>query len=76
MARHNVTFTLPERGLGNSDVEFVVRGDEVRLGTLKVSKGALVWSPANKKRGYELGWAEFDRVMQERGRRERARGAR
>lgn len=73
MARHNVTFTLPERRLGNSDIEFIVRSDEVRLGTLKVSKGALVWSPANKKRGFELGWAEFDRVMQERGRRERAR---
>ena len=76
MARHSVTFTLPERRLGNSDIEFIVRSDDVRLGTLKVSKGALVWSPANKKRGYELGWTDFDRVMQERGRRERPRGVR
>jgi hypothetical protein len=72
MATHLVRFTLPERTLGNSDVAFTVFTDGERLGKLKVSKGALVWSPANKKRGYELGWSAFDRMMQEQGHKERA----
>jgi len=68
-----VRFRVPERKLGNSDIEFVVQSDDVRLGLLKVSKGALVWCPANKKRCYELGWASFDRLMREFGHKERAR---
>lgn len=71
MARHDVRFTIPERRLGNADIEFTVYSNDDRLGVLKVSKGALVWSPVNKKRGYVLGWDAFDRAMQERGRRER-----
>ena len=70
MATHRVTFTLPERTLGNSDIEFTVQSDDVRLGILKVSKGALLWRPANKKRGYIVGWDAFDRLAREHGRRE------
>ncbi len=73
MARHDVRFTIPERRLGNADIEFTVYSDNERLGMLKLSKGAVVWSPANKKRGYVLGWDAFDRVMRDSGRRERAR---
>lgn len=72
MAKHDVRFTLPERRLGNSDIEFVVHSDDVRLGLLKVSKGALVWRPANKKLGYLIGWDAFDRFARDVGRRERA----
>jgi hypothetical protein len=70
MPRHDVTFTLPERRLGNSDAIFTVQSDDMRLGTLKVSKGALVWCPANKKRGFYLRWDDFDRVMRRDGHRE------
>lgn len=73
MARHDVRFTIPERTLGNADIEFAVYSDEERLGVLKVSKGALVWRPANKKLGYVVGWGAFDRIMRENGRRERVR---
>lgn len=73
MARHDVRFTIPERKLGNSDIEFVVHSDDERLGLLKVSKGAVVWRPAFKKRGFAIGWSAFDRVMREQGRRERLR---
>ena len=72
MAKHRVTFTLPERTLGNSDIEFTVQSDDARLGILKVSKGALLWRPANKKRGYVVGWDAFDRLAREYGRREPA----
>ena len=75
MARHDVRFTIPERRLGNSDIEFTVYSDDVRLGVLKVSKGALVWRSANKKRGHMLAWDAFDRIAQEFGRREPLRSA-
>jgi hypothetical protein len=73
MPRHDVRFTLPERRLGNSDIEFTVFSDDERLGVLKVSKGALVWRHANKKLGRVMDWDAFDRVMQREGRRERLR---
>lgn len=75
MPRHDVRFTLPERRLGNSDIEFTVQQDDARLGLLKVSKGALVWCPANKKRGYVMGWQLLDRLMREHGYREPLRRA-
>jgi hypothetical protein len=40
---HDVMFKVPPRKLGKSDVIFVVKGDDGVLGTLKVSKGAVVW---------------------------------
>jgi len=71
MARHDVRFTIPERRLGNADIEFAVYSDDERLGLLKVSKGAIVWRHANKKLGHTLDWTAFDRVMRAEGRRER-----
>jgi hypothetical protein len=62
---HEVTFTIPSRTLGRSDVEFHVYTDEEMLGTLKVSKGTLVWFPANTIYGYRIGWKRFDKLMQE-----------
>ena len=73
MARHDVRFTIPERKLGKSDIEFAVFEDDERLGILKVSKGAVVWRSANKKRGYVIGWGAFGRMMEGYGRRERRR---
>jgi len=73
MPRHDVRFTLPERRLGNSDIEFTVYSDDERLGILKVSKGAVVWRSANKKLGHVLNWDAFDRIMRQEGRRERAK---
>jgi len=73
MARHDVRFTIPERKLGNSDIEFIVYSDDERLGQLSVSKGGVVWRQANKKLGHVMDWSAFDRAMRELGRRERAR---
>ena len=75
MARHDVTFNIPERRLGNSDIVFTVQSDDARLGTLKISKGAIVWYPANKKRGYVMRWDNFDRVMRDQGYHEPLRRA-
>ena len=56
--------------LGNSDIEFTVYSDDARLGVLKVSKGALVWRSANKKRGHVVAWDTFDQLARAHGRRE------
>jgi hypothetical protein len=66
---HDVTFKIPERRVGNADIEIAVREDGDLLGTLGISKGALLWMPANKRRGYVLGWATFDRLAREHGRK-------
>lgn len=73
MPRHDVRFTIPERRLGNADIEFAVYRDDERLGLLKVSKGAIVWRHANKKRGFAMDWQAFDRMMLAEGHRERLR---
>ncbi len=66
---HDVTFKLPERQVGNSDIEIAVREDGDLLGTLGISKGAMLWMPANKRIGYMLEWSTFDRLAREHGRR-------
>jgi hypothetical protein len=65
MAKHGVRFQVPWRGLGKEDVVFqVVENDEL-LGTLKVSKGAVVWWPGRAKLGYKMTWDRFDQAMRQ-----------
>ena len=65
---HRVTFSLPTREVGHSDIEFLVRKDGSVVGTLLVSRGAVVWRRKGKSwRGKKLGWAEFHEVMQKYG---------
>ena len=45
MAVHDVSFTIPERGLGKADVKFALRQNAAVLGTLAVSNGSVVWFP-------------------------------
>lgn len=65
MARHEVRFVLPWRRLGKEDVIFRVEQDGELLGTLKVSKGAVVWWPGRAKLGFKMSWERFDRAMRE-----------
>jgi len=46
---HKVDFTVPERSLGNSDIEFSVYTEEGKLGTLRISKGGIDWYPKWKQ---------------------------
>jgi hypothetical protein len=59
-----VSFSVPQRILGRSDVEFIVKDDGEVLGTLKVSKGSLVWFPKNTTKGHKIPWNRFDTLMQ------------
>jgi hypothetical protein len=68
---HKVTFSLPKRELGHSDIEFVVHRDGTVFGKLLVSKGAVVWRRKSKSwRGKKLGWADFHKLMQKHARAE------
>ena len=65
MARHEVRFVLPWRKLGKEDVVFRVDQDGELLGTLKVSKGAVVWWPGRAKLGYKMSWERFGIAMRD-----------
>jgi len=62
---HYVEFAIPDRPLDRADVTFRVWRDDEMFGTLKVSKGTLVWFPANTRFGYRVDWDRFDQLMQE-----------
>lgn len=64
---HEVTFTIPWRDLGKSDVEFNVKRDGSALGKLEVSKGSIVWFPKDHTIGYKLTWTAFDELMRANG---------
>lgn len=61
---YDVEFTVPSRKLGKADVEFTIKSDGEMLGTLKVSKGSIVWFPTKTSFGYKTTWKQFDSLIQ------------
>jgi hypothetical protein len=55
-----VTFSLPERDLGNKDLEVAAKG----IGTLSVSKGGIDWRPHGGK-PRKMTWKEFAKIVRE-----------
>lgn len=56
---------LPSLSLGKADVEFVVTSEvkgEGVLGTLKISKGAIVWYPKKTTHGHKASWQNFNEI--------------
>lgn len=70
---YKVSFNTPERVLGKSDIIFRIKENGEKYGTLRVSKGAVVWVGKNKKYGHRLRWQAFADVMNENGNLERKR---
>lgn len=68
MARHDVKFSVPGRPLGKADIDFDVMADNAKLGTLRVSKGSLVWYRTKGQKGLKISWAKFGELMGEHGR--------
>jgi len=68
---HQVTFDLPTRDLGKSDIHFTVMGDGETLGKLEVSKGALVWYPSGTTYGHKMSWTDLHKEMQKYPRSEK-----
>lgn len=65
MAKHAVSFSIPQRDLGRSDVKFVVKKDGAVFGTLAVSNGSLVWFPKSTSYGCKMNWSKVDKLMEE-----------
>jgi hypothetical protein len=55
--------------IAHKNVLFDVRRNGVKFGRLEVSRGALVWRPANKKKGYRLSWEKLNELASDKGRR-------
>jgi hypothetical protein len=70
VAKHDVSFSIPERQLGKADVEFAVKRDGKAFGRLKVSNGTVVWVPKDRTYGFKVDWVKFDAFMQEHGKPE------
>jgi hypothetical protein len=65
---HKVRFSIPERELGTANIEFKVNQDGMKFGTLRISKGSIVWFPRDKSKGHKVGWIKFDEFMRTRKR--------
>ena len=66
MYKVNMT-KIPQLEIGKSDVIFQIECDDEKLGSLRVSKGNIVWTPVNKKFSYWLNWNDFDKIIIENG---------
>jgi hypothetical protein len=72
MAKHDVSFDIPQRRLGKTDVNFYIRADGEILGKLSISNGSIVWFRKLSRNGRKMGWKRFDEMMQQNAsRRER-----
>ena len=65
MAKHKLSFELPEHEIHRQDAVFKVFQDGERFGTLRISKGAVEWFPRNHKIPYKLSWKKFDKAIKE-----------
>ncbi len=69
MAKHDVSFSVPQRALGKADVKFLVKTDGSVAGTLAISNGSVVWFPKGTTYGLKIGWQRFDQIMRENAKR-------
>ena len=68
---HDIRFSIPDRELGKADIEFKVKKAGKLFGTLRVSKGSIVWLPKDTTYGHKIGWNKFDEVMRDQKRSEK-----
>lgn len=69
--KHDVKFSIPQRELGKADIEFEVKKNGKKFGTLKVSKGSLVWVQKDSVYGYKMNWDKLDSVIVTHGQHEK-----
>jgi hypothetical protein len=62
---YEVKFDVPYRPLGKADIRIVVSTESGVLGTLRVSKGALVWYPKKTNYGHKIPWQSFAKIAAE-----------
>jgi hypothetical protein len=59
--------STPRSSAPDADIIFTVFADQEKLGELRLSKGNIVWYPANKAYGYTLSWTKLDALAREYG---------
>ena len=68
MAIHEVSFNVPQNFALSKDIEFNIKSDGSKLGTLLISKGNIEWVPAsNSVKKHRLNWEQFAELMESRG---------
>ncbi|MBK7034915.1 MAG: hypothetical protein IPH42_00880 [Bacteroidetes bacterium] len=69
MANHYVDFKIPKSELGKADAVFSIRDDDGKIGTLKISHGAIEWRPVNNTYSRRLTWSQLNLLMKKEGTR-------
>jgi hypothetical protein len=64
---HEIKFRIPECELNSVDANFEVFEDDVKIGTLHVSKGSVDWRPKGPSNWYCMDWAKFGELMKANG---------
>jgi len=68
MAIHSVSFAVPAKFVLSKDVEFEVKSDGEKLGTILISKGNIEWRPVGKVvKKHQLTWEKFAKLMEGEG---------
>jgi hypothetical protein len=64
MPQHEIHLFIPKSiEVVNKDIEVTVYEDDEKLGTLRISKGSLDWTPRNGKNARHMRWGEFAKLM-------------
>lgn len=67
MATHKVIMRQPRDKIVNSDVVFVIKEGDKKLGELHVSKGSIEWKPSNGRFKRRMRWSKFAQFMESEG---------
>ncbi|MEU4313447.1 hypothetical protein [Nocardia sp. NPDC024068] len=59
MAEHEVRLSTKNLLIAGIDMDFDVKVDDRKLGTMKISRGGLDWVPVGKQSGIPIKWQEF-----------------
>jgi hypothetical protein len=74
MADHEVILKkIPRLVIGKSDVIFDIRLGKDKLGSLRVSRGHIVWIPVNSEYGYWKNWGDFGDLLIKNGKRDKVK---
>jgi len=65
MAIHKIEMSQPAKQVLHTDVTFDIYSDGEKLGTMRISKGTLDWTPKNKQRPKKIRWERFAAIMDE-----------
>ncbi len=68
MATHRVSFEIPQKFVLSKDIEFEIKSNGKKLGTLLISQGNVEWVPAsNSVKKRRLTWEKFAELMESQG---------